>query len=92
MPRSLALSAQVALVLAGLYNLAPYYTAETKPRWDLAAAYLGPRLHANDVVVTNGAMAQYVLTAPLRLAAVRCRQSERGVLGRRPHRCRRLRD
>jgi mannosyltransferase len=61
-PRSLALSAPVALGVAGLYNLAPYYTAETKPRWDLAAAYLGPRLRADDLVVTNGAMAQYVLT------------------------------
>jgi hypothetical protein len=78
-PRRLAKAAPAALVVAALCNLAPYYTAETKPRWDLAAAYLGQRLGADDVVVTNGPMAQYVLTK----YASRYNLDQAKILGRR---------
>jgi mannosyltransferase len=50
------------LALAGFANLAPYYGFETKPRWDLATAYLAGAVQPGDVVVTNGAMAHYILT------------------------------
>jgi len=49
------------IVVAGLTNLAPYYRYETKPRWDLATAYLAANVQAGDIVVTNSPMAHYVL-------------------------------
>ncbi len=61
LPRLLATAAPLVLGSIGILNLAPYYQAETKPRWDLAAAYLAQHMAANDVVVTTGSMAQYVL-------------------------------
>ncbi len=46
------------LVFAGiaailLVNLAPYYGAETKPRWDIAAQILGSEVAPGDVVYLN---------------------------------------
>jgi hypothetical protein len=49
------------IVVGGLVNLAPYYRYETKPRWDLATAYLAANVQPGDIVVTNAAMAHYVL-------------------------------
>lgn len=51
--------AMVALCTAALLlaaNLSAYYRSETKPRWDLAAAFLAQRLQPEDVVlVADGA-------------------------------------
>lgn len=51
------------IVACGIANLAPYYRSETKPRWDLAAAYLAANVQHGDSVITNDHMAQYVLAA-----------------------------
>jgi len=63
LPRRLFALAAAALAVGGMANLAPYYRYETKPRWDLAAAYLAANVQPGDSVVTNDAMAQYVLGA-----------------------------
>jgi mannosyltransferase len=46
-----AIAATVAA--AGLITLWPYYTAETKSRWDQAAAYLASNARPQDVIVTE---------------------------------------
>lgn len=61
LPRQFFSLIVAALAVGGFANLAPYYRYETKPRWDLAAAYLAGKVQPGDVVVTNGAMAHYVL-------------------------------
>jgi uncharacterized membrane protein len=53
--------AATALVVAGFINLAPYYRSETKPRWDLAAAYLAENVRSGDSIITNDGAARYVL-------------------------------
>lgn len=50
-------------VIAAIINLEPYYTAETKPRWDLAAARLAAETQPGDVVLFNSWDAYYVATA-----------------------------
>jgi uncharacterized membrane protein len=52
-----------ALLVAGAFNLAPYYGAETKPRWDLAAGYLATHARDGDRIVASGYPAKYVLDA-----------------------------
>ncbi len=56
-------AALVAVVLVTLINLDPYYHAETKPRWDLAAARLAGETQPGDVVLFNSWDAYYVATA-----------------------------
>ena len=63
LPRKLFPLAAAALAVGGMATLAPYYSYETKPRWDLAAAYLAANVQPGDAIVTNDAMAQYVLGA-----------------------------
>ncbi len=63
LPRRLFAPALAALLLAGLVNLAPYYTTETKPRWDLAASYLAAHAKQDDRIVTASYQAAYVLRA-----------------------------
>jgi uncharacterized membrane protein len=53
------------LVLAAAYALSPYYTAETKPRWDLAAAYLAEHAATGDVTVVSSGLARLMLDAYL---------------------------
>jgi hypothetical protein len=53
--------AATALAVAGFINLAPYYRSETKPRWDLAAAYLAENVQPGDAIITNDGAARYVL-------------------------------
>lgn len=53
--------AATALAVAGFINLAPYYRSETKPRWDLAAAYLAENVQPGDAIITNDRAARYVL-------------------------------
>jgi hypothetical protein len=63
LPRRLFPLAATALAIGGMVNLAPYYRYETKPRWDLAAAYLAANVQPGESVVTNDHMTQYVLGA-----------------------------
>jgi mannosyltransferase len=63
LPRLAYAPAAAAVVIAGLVNLAPYYRAETKPRWDLAAAYLATHARAGDSIVANDAPAKTMLEA-----------------------------
>jgi hypothetical protein len=55
--------ALAAFVIAALINLEPYYHAETKPRWDLAAARLTQETQPGDVVLFNSWDAYYVASA-----------------------------
>lgn len=55
-------AAAIAALGAAL-SLAPYYTAETKPRWDHAAAYLADRARPNDVIVARGGLTEFVFRA-----------------------------
>jgi len=63
LPRRLFPLAIAAIVVFGIANLAPYYRSETKPHWDLAAAYLAANVKPGDTVITNDHMARYVLAA-----------------------------
>jgi mannosyltransferase len=56
-------AALAAFVLVALINLEPYYHAETKPRWDLAAARLAGETQPGDVVLFNSWDAYYVAGA-----------------------------
>lgn len=44
-------AALAALAAAGLWNLAPYYGFESKPRWDLAARHVAERAGPDDAVL-----------------------------------------
>jgi mannosyltransferase len=63
LPRPIFPVVAASLLVAGLTNLAPYYRSETKPRWDLAAAYLAENIRPGDAIVTNDEAARYVLGA-----------------------------
>ncbi len=63
LPQRLFPYAAAAVVIVGVINLVPYYRTETKPRWDLAAAYLASHAKPEDSVVTSSASAKYVLGA-----------------------------
>jgi len=63
LPRPLFPVAATTLAVAGFINLAPYYRSETKPRWDLAAAYLAENVQPGDAIITNDKAASYVLAA-----------------------------
>lgn len=59
------LSAPAALLLAAgaALSLAPYYGAETKPRWRDASAYLSNHVRPQDAVVAENSSVGFVLTA-----------------------------
>jgi hypothetical protein len=59
------ISAPTALLIAagGALSLAPYYRAETKPRWRDAAAYLATHVRPQDVVAAENSSVRFVLTA-----------------------------
>ena len=63
LPRSLYSVVGTTLAVAAIINLVPYYRSETKPRWDLAAAYLAENVQPGDVIIANNASARYVLAA-----------------------------
>jgi len=63
LPHRLFPLATAVIVVCGMANLAPYYRSETKPRWDLAAAYLAANVQHGDSVIANDHMARYVLAA-----------------------------
>ncbi len=53
-----------ALPVAGLalaLNLTPYYHAETRPRWDLAAKLLDARMSSGDVILASDGAARIML-------------------------------
>ncbi len=54
----------LSLVLL-MMNLRPYYHAETKPRWDLAAASLANRMTPSDIVLVADGAAPVMLTTYL---------------------------
>jgi 4-amino-4-deoxy-L-arabinose transferase-like glycosyltransferase len=58
-PARLAVLPAAAAML--LLNLAPYYHAETKPRWDLAAAQLAARATSGDVILASDGAAWAML-------------------------------
>ncbi|MEZ5785394.1 MAG: hypothetical protein R3D62_02645, partial [Xanthobacteraceae bacterium] len=62
-PHRLSILAATAVIAFGIANLAVYYRSETKPRWDLAAAYLAANVRIGDSVTANDHMARYVLAA-----------------------------
>lgn len=68
LPRRTYALALVALVIAAGFNLAPYYRAETKPRWDLAANYLATHAKPGDGIISNSYPLDYVLRAYARRA------------------------
>lgn len=59
---SFPLSAAVIVIGAAL-SLASYYTAQTKPRWDQAAAYVADHVRPSDVVVVRSKLTEFVLRA-----------------------------
>lgn len=63
LPQRFSLLAAVGIIAFGITNLAVYYRSETKPRWDLAAAYLATNVGSGDTVTANDHMARYVLAA-----------------------------
>jgi mannosyltransferase len=63
LPRRLFIWTTAVLIVGGAGNLAPYYRAETKPRWDLAGHYLAMHARPSDVIVTNDYPTKYALSA-----------------------------
>jgi len=60
--RSFALTGAIVGIGAAIC-LAPYYEAETKPRWNEAAAYLAANVHTQDVIVAQNEPVQYALVS-----------------------------
>ena len=63
LPRTGFAVAAAAATAACLLNLAPYYSYETKPRWDLVAKVLAADAQPGDVVLVDSYYAYWVLTA-----------------------------
>jgi 4-amino-4-deoxy-L-arabinose transferase-like glycosyltransferase len=53
MPRNGRRAAFAAIAVVLMVNLFPYYSAETKPRWDIAAKLLASEVAPGDVVYLN---------------------------------------
>jgi len=53
LPRNGARAAFVAIAVLLMVNLFPYYNAETKPRWDIAAQLLAKEVAPGDVIYLN---------------------------------------
>ncbi len=66
LPRFIAPAAVAALAILAFVSLLPYYGAETKPPWNLAAAHLAAHAGENDRVITASSIARRVMTAHLR--------------------------
>lgn len=61
LPRRWRSGAAFATVLLAAVNLVPYYQAETKPRWDLAAADLSREMRPGDIVLASDALPVYMM-------------------------------
>jgi mannosyltransferase len=53
----------VAVAVGGTVSLAPYYSSETKPRWDRAAAYLADNALPQDIIIAQNQAAKFVLAS-----------------------------
>ena len=53
----------VAIAAGGTVSLAPYYSSETKPRWDRAAAYLADNARPQDIIIAQNQAAEFVLAS-----------------------------
>ncbi len=53
----------VAVAVGGTVSLAPYYSSETKPRWDRAAAYLADNARPQDIIIAQTQAAKFVLAS-----------------------------
>jgi mannosyltransferase len=62
-PRRFLAPIAVAAAIGGAVCLAPYYSAETKPRWDQAAAYLDANVKPHDVIVAQNPSVKFVLAS-----------------------------
>lgn len=56
-------AACTAVLAASLISVAPYYGAETKPRWDLAVQDVSARLRPDDVLLTADGWIPYMFGA-----------------------------
>lgn len=63
LPARLFAPAVLAVALGGAVSLAPYYGAETKPRWDEALSYLAARARPGDVVVAENETVEYFVAS-----------------------------
>ncbi|MCB8880373.1 glycosyltransferase family 39 protein [Acidisoma cellulosilytica] len=61
LPRRWQNGAVAAIVLLAAVNLAPYYHAETKPRWDLAAAELRKDMKPGDIILASDELPVYMM-------------------------------
>ncbi|GGA45638.1 glycosyltransferase family 39 protein [Dyella nitratireducens] len=62
LPRRVLIMAATLLLLLGVVNLGPVYRAETKPRWDMAAATLAANVRPGDTVFTGDPNAPTMLS------------------------------
>jgi mannosyltransferase len=53
LPARLPAVAALTAAIGGAISFAPYYSAETKPRWKEALTYLSQQVHPDDVVVAQ---------------------------------------
>jgi mannosyltransferase len=61
LPRRWQTAVAVAVVVLATFNLAPYYRAETKPRWDLAATNLVKLMQPGDIVLVPDGLPVYMM-------------------------------
>ena len=72
LPKRLSPAVAAAVAVGGAVSLQPYYSAETKPRWDQAAAFLVRNVRTEDGVVAEYPSVEFVLdhyAEPIHLAA-----------------------
>jgi mannosyltransferase len=63
LPARLFPLAAAVVAVGGALGLAPYYSAETKPRWDQVAAYLAVHARSGDIIMMESYYAELVLRA-----------------------------
>jgi len=51
------------VAVGGMVSLTPYYSSETKPRWDRAAAHLKDNARPGDVIVAQNQSVEFVLAS-----------------------------
>lgn len=61
LPKRLSAAIAAAVAVGGAVSLWPYYCAETKPRWDQAAAYLMRNVQPEDAIVAEYPTVEFVL-------------------------------
>ncbi|HEX3982707.1 MAG TPA: glycosyltransferase family 39 protein [Acidisoma sp.] len=61
LPKRWQTGAVAVIVLLAVINLAPYYKAETKPRWDLAAAELQKEMRPGDIILASDELPVYMM-------------------------------